>query len=630
MAWASTRSITPHSSRITTWVTKQPHSFTALPFCAHFSTGEQSTRVTLQHQDKLPRLAIPSLAETTGRYLDYVKPLITPQEYEHTAVLARAFANGEGQRLQEELVRLDNESNTSWLNGFWDTMYATIRDPLPVNVSPYLVFKDDPLRKTQVDRAAGLIHAAAKFHKSVLEQTLAPDMEKDSALCMAQYSRFFGSARLPRPGRDICPAYTSQARHVLVTLNNQLYILDAFYPTDSGDGLRPLSEADLRKGLEAILQHSSASNLQNTAPISVLTADNRDSWAANYAYLSKDSLNEASLAKAASALFNLVLEPEAPTTLQRASELGFYGDTTNRWFDKLQMIVCGNGVAAINIEHTPVDGHTALRFVSEVPNLTNEETFKAGAKLATPSFKELQFNIDNHMNSKIEAAHQVVMDLVASNDHVVLKFDDFGAKWIKQQKMSPDGFVQMAFQQAYYKLTGTTRSTYESAMTKKFHSGRTETLRSVTAESVAWTRTFSDANATKAAKLQALRVATEAHVKRMNEAKAGKAVDRHLWVLNKLAQHKQQRLSNYSIPAIYQDPSYASLTTSVLSTSNCGSDHLQSFGFGAVVPEGLGLGYMIHNDVIPITVSSFQKQADPYAASLRATLRAMHDLCNQS
>ncbi len=44
------------------------------------------------------------------------------------------FINGEARKLQKELLQLDEESPTSWLEGWWDTMYLTIRDPLPINV----------------------------------------------------------------------------------------------------------------------------------------------------------------------------------------------------------------------------------------------------------------------------------------------------------------------------------------------------------------------------------------------------------------------------------------------------------------------------------------------------------------
>jgi hypothetical protein len=38
----------------------------------------------------------------------------------------------------------------------------------------------------------------------------------------------------------------------------------------------------------------------------------------------------------------------------------------NRWYDKLQLIVCSNGKAMMNFEHTAVDGHTVLRMAGDV------------------------------------------------------------------------------------------------------------------------------------------------------------------------------------------------------------------------------------------------------------------------
>lgn len=43
------------------------------------------------------------------------------------------------------------------------------------------------------------------------------------------------------------------------------------------------------------------------------------------------------------------------------------GTCLNRWFDKsLQLIVCSNGMAGINFEHSLIDGHTVLRFASDI------------------------------------------------------------------------------------------------------------------------------------------------------------------------------------------------------------------------------------------------------------------------
>ena len=42
------------------------------------------------------------------------------------------------------------------------------------------------------------------------------------------------------------------------------------------------------------------------------------------------------------------------------------GTCLNRWYDKLQIIVCANGAAGVNFEHSSADGHTVLRFVADI------------------------------------------------------------------------------------------------------------------------------------------------------------------------------------------------------------------------------------------------------------------------
>ena len=79
---------------------------------------------------------------------------------------------------------------------------------------------------------------------------------------------------------------------------------------------------------------------------------------------------------------------------------------------------------------------------------------------------------------------------------VAARFSDFGKRKIKRWGQSPDAFLQLGFQLAYYRLhlrpgvdvcegrTVFPFSVYESVSTKAFRFGRTEALRSITPESV--------------------------------------------------------------------------------------------------------------------------------------------------
>lgn len=50
-------------------------------------------------------------------------------------------------------------------------------------------------------------------------------------------------------------------------------------------------------------------------------------------------------------------------------------------------------------------------------------------------------------------------------------------------KLSPDAYIQMAMQLAWYRTRGSFTATYETALTRLFLHGRTETIRTLTSES---------------------------------------------------------------------------------------------------------------------------------------------------
>jgi len=58
--------------------------------------------------------------------------------------------------------------------------------------------------------------------------------------------------------------------------------------------------------------------------------------------------------------------------------------------------------------------------------------------------------------------------------------------------MSPDAFIQMAMQLAWYKACGEFTATYETVLTRMFKHGRTETLRSFSRESWRWVLSMID------------------------------------------------------------------------------------------------------------------------------------------
>eukprot|EP01087_Luapelamoeba_hula_P009638 TRINITY_DN2508_c3_g1_i1.p1 TRINITY_DN2508_c3_g1~~TRINITY_DN2508_c3_g1_i1.p1 ORF type:complete len:647 (+),score=108.99 TRINITY_DN2508_c3_g1_i1:35-1975(+) len=579
----------------------------------------------------LPRLPVLSLNETATRYLQWLEPLIDSEAHRRTAAHVAEFIapGGEGERLQAELEQLDKEAPCSWLEGWWDTGYLEFRVPTVINVNPFFAFANDPGHPSQVLRAAQLIVASLQFYDAIRYNKIEADKEGDKPLCMTQYGRIFATCRLPVAGRDTVYTFTD-SRHIVVARKDQFFKIEVIKPNG-----KHVEGSALVAAFEEIIRLADRGVGGPGAGVSILTTEQRDTWAIARRQLEEESpVNRASLQEIDKALVVLVLDDARAGTLQEMAPLLLHRDGTSRWFDKLQFIVFEDGNAGANMEHAPLDGHTILQCLTDLTKATF--SWKGGfgpqtnAESSHAAVRPLMWEIapSSPVATAIKTAHANFAALTQRTDVRVLEFVNYGASTIKNWKLSPDGFVQCAYQLAYYRYKGYAASTYESAQTKRFCHGRTETLRSVTNESVAFSKIFTDNSASDADKFESLKKAVTAHGKRGNEAKTGHGVDRHWLGLRSIAAHKQQRYPGYLLPRMFTDPSFSKLSRSVLSTSNCGGTALRLFGFGAVVGEGVGIGYMIHPRSINVCVSSFVGDATPFVTHLLKALLDMQRVAN--
>ena len=147
---------------------------------------------------------------------------------------------------------------------------------------------------------------------------------------------------------------------------------------------------------------------------------------------------------------------------------------------------------------------------------------------------------------------------------------------------SPDAYVQLTIQLAYKKFYGKNRPTYESASTRKFQEGRTETCRTVSEESVAFCDAMQHPLSSKAECRDLFRTAVKAHVAYIGDANDGRGCDRHLFGLKKLLQEGEE------VPAIFQDPAYTYSSSWYISSSQLSSEYFNGYGWSQVIDDGWG------------------------------------------
>jgi carnitine O-acetyltransferase len=547
-----------------------------------------------------------------------VRPLLTETQFAATERAMSEFVQpgGRGEELQGRLRRW-GESEENWLEPFWDDWYLCDDTPLVVNVSPGFALPGT--NRPQVARAAGLLAAAVRFKQLVDHEQLEPDRENGAPRCMWEYSRVCTSTRIPGDTRDVLELYPS-SRHVVVVVRDDhfswLDVLD-----EAG---RAYSVDDLEMALQRIVDDVATPG----PPVGVLTTEGRRTWARVRDQHLRHGSGPARelLAAVETAILVLVLESGPAPAHPRSSEaarLFLHGDARGRWFDKsIQLVVASNGVSGFCMEHAGFDGSTAVRFAEFLTENEDsrcaESTVRLGGGLTS---RQLALEPSEALLSAIARSERSADALIGRTDLEVLGFQDFGKQTIVGHGLSPDGFVQMAFQLAYYTLTGETASTYESISTKRFLHGRTEAMRCVSSESVAFVRSLRGASGGAVTAEELLRAAVANHVATVQRCKEGRGVDRHLLGLRRMLEPDEP------VPALFADPAYATFSRSVLSTSSLrSSPGVELTCFGPVVDEGFGLSYTVHDDSIIVVVTNFHGLASAFAGEVERSLLEMHAL----
>ena len=208
--------------------------------------------------------------------------------------------------------------------------------------------------------------------------------------------------------------------------------------------------------------------------------------------------------------------------------------------------------------------------------------------------RRLGWNLDSESIDAISDATKRANDLISSVDYAVIQSDAINSSFAKSNKLSPDGLLQMIMQLAHYRLKGRAGSTYESATTAAFKHGRTETIRSVTPESLDLCEVFFDDSKSNAEKEKLLRSAVNNHSKVTMRALKGQGMDRHMFVLRYLALQKCNG-DETRLPAIFQDPAWHTMSNIILSTSTLPSPALKGGGFGPVGEDCYAIGYGVRD-----------------------------------
>lgn len=289
-------------------------------------------------------------------------------------------------------------------------------------------------------------------------------------------------------------------------------------------------------------------------------------------------------------------------------------NASNRWFDKsFNMIVLSDGTLGLHCEHAWGDGVALLRFCNDIHKDANEHgnvnssNYSTVKSYAHGCVEKLEFKLDDRLKSEFETSKQNYENFVSKLNAKVYQEETLGKNLLKRSALSPDAIMQLGIQMAYYKMHHRFVGTYESCSTAVYKHGRTETIRPVTNETKTFIETLTKSDDNKLKK-DLLQKCSEKHQQLIKEAATGQGFDRHLFALKYLQQVEN---NENQLHPIYTDKSYQSINHNILSTSTVASKHIAAGGFGPVVNDGFGIGYLIDDDQCGLLVTSYMKNELP-------------------
>ncbi|RWS23833.1 hypothetical protein B4U80_04622, partial [Leptotrombidium deliense] len=318
----------------------------------------------------------------------------------------------------------------------------------------------------------------------------------------------------------------------------------------------------------------------------------------------------------------------------------------NRWFDKtvqLVIVTTNNGGKVLGTgicyEHTPAEAGTVASMLDFV--FSSFRNPQKGSTQGNVDLKVKPLNFISQRNKdeiirNTEEAIKHYEEFTGSLEVDVLDFKGYGKETIKNYRLSPDSWIQVAICFAFYRLHHCYGACYETSSMRSFAYGRTDVIKSVTPSLV---------NFCKEPSASTLRSAVENHKMLAKDVSTGYGIDRIFLAFSCIADEVKNGVWKWgdantkltkedydSLNQLLSDTIYKESRYYRLSTSQVGSKYADSFMcYGPLVKDGYGCCYNPTKNQIVFGLSAFRADIGntdilKFKETLEDTLHTMNEI----
>lgn len=533
--------------------------------------------------------------------------------------------NGDAEKLQEQLYKLKETAEGSWLTPFWEDHYLKYRGSLPTGMHFNILVNRPLLPKvpTTAELAGKASFLVAEYYHKIIDEKVEPVTLKGTPLDMGQYKKFFRSVRVPQLYRDqfTVAEFDKKNNFIILIYRNHMYKV----PVTNEAG-QIFQSTKIAEAIDMIFQDEREEGLN----VGLFTTAKRDKAAQIYHDLKAFEVNADHLQTIADALIIISIDEDSDNSEEAIENLML--NSKNKYYDKtIQLVITKKGRIGYSIEHTAVDGTTIFAVISHVNegflDYQQETVYTHGS----PVTQALEWRISKEIESSLL---KLQADSKARKKDYHVKsttMHQFGADAIKDMKISPDAYFHMALQIAQYRTFGTFKSVYEPVSIRHYKEGRTECARATSMEKLALVHAVEDAKEPEEI-YSLMEAASEAHANRIYACRSGFGIERHLFGLEQIYLQHGKELGMTKLPAIFEDTGYLALREDFLSTSGMAYDNVRARIFGPVVTGGFGVAYILLKASISINIScrtTEKEQAAELTQNLLVALKELKEIAEQ-
>lgn len=525
----------------------------------------------------LKPLPVPPLDATLPALRHAVSAVADADTLAATERTIEDFQANQGPALQSalEAFAADRDAaNSSWLADRWLRDYLTVRTPLQTtsNVGFQINLRTET---SGLDRAVDILRALALVHLKQADGSMPEEVDgRGNPLDANQWRCFNGALRIPRPDCDevTFSELGTASRSIGMIVDG--HVFDLRITDEQG---RLASREQLRATLEVLRTNAdTAGSAASTGETAEPALDARLSYLGSAA-LAEVPLPAETQATLRDQLFALHLIDDA-----QATDADLLRDLTfapgHAWVYKplTYEINLASNFAAMHVEHSTVDGATLVEAVRRVQEAVDSDA---------PTSPSADADVTPADVTPLKLSPVTPAASIPTGDEYAVEIIEV-PKLAKEElpfKFSADAMSQLILSIAQLLTFGRIRAVYEAVDMREYKAGRTECLRAVTPEAVAFAKQLVAGKPT----VEALQEALNAHRNWVIGCKTGRGIDRHLWALS----FTSEKQSGAPL-ALLADPGVKAARTDFLSTTSIGSDaHIIRYVFAPTIPNGFGVNY---------------------------------------